>query len=169
MSWGRDCSLPFTDKAQRSQVAYVESQSFDLVENQFWFHSWNLLARAWAWAWATFRIRFSQICSPFEVEVMWLFPGYSQKGLYGNSTLHRNTPSGYFLSLAFSSGLLMCVCMYRFDCLPCLWLHLFRKRTCFVLGPLWEAAFLGLAWRIKLPNNIFLLLPVCDLWWKSQE
>ncbi|KAI4549508.1 hypothetical protein MG293_001838 [Ovis ammon polii] len=32
-------------KAQRSQVTCLESQSYDLVENQFWFHSWNLLAR----------------------------------------------------------------------------------------------------------------------------
>ena len=83
MSWGRDRSFPFTDKALRSQVTCLESQSYDLVENQFWFHSWNLLARARAWA--TFRIRFNQIRSPFEVKVMWLFPAYSQKGLYGNS------------------------------------------------------------------------------------
>ena len=112
MSWGRDCSLPFTDKAQRSQVAYVESQSFDLVENQFWFHSWNLLARAWAWAWATFRIRFSQICSPFEVEVMWLFPGYSQKGLYGNShfigIFHQDIFSPLLSHQGFSC---VCVCI----------------------------------------------------------
>ena len=97
--------------------------------------------------------------------ISWLFA----KGSLWELTLHRNIPSGYFLSLAFSSGLLMCVCMYRFDWLPCLWLHLFRNQTYSFLGPLWEAAFLGLAWRIKLPNNIFLLFPVCDLWWKSQE
>lgn len=105
------------------------------------------------------------IWSRGHVIISWLFA----KGSLWELTLHRNIPSGYFLSLAFSSGLLMCVCMYRFDWLPCLWLHLFRNQTYSFLGPLWEAAFLGLAWRIKLPNNIFLLFPVCDLWWKSQE
>ena len=118
MSWGRDCSLPFTGKAQRSQVTCLESQSYDLVENQFWFHSWSLLARVRAWA--SFRTRFSQICSPFEAEVMWLFPGYSQKGLYGNShfigIFHQDIFSPLLSHQGFSC---VCVCIDLTDFPAC--------------------------------------------------
>lgn len=95
--------------------------------------------------------------------ILWLFT----KGFLWELSFHLNIPSEYFCSLVNCQGVSLLLLQIR-CVLPFLWLLCSRTQTGF-LGPLLEAAFSGVAWKIKLLKDVFFLLSGCDLCWRNQK